>query len=97
MGQPTWLKTMYPTCRGVTRGTETSKSGGKENNSDSASSGERTRTSPKVSMVVRIQDFHLLRFDFPDNSTPNIDTLGLVRVRSPLLAESLLFSFPPGT
>ena len=28
---------------------------------------------------------------------PNTTTTGLVRVRSPLLAESLLMSFPPGT
>ncbi len=27
----------------------------------------------------------------------NVDITGLVRVRSPLLTESLLMSFPPGT
>ena len=60
---------------------------------------------------VQIQDFHLLWFDFPDNSfvndflyagptTPTIFLMlvwALIRVRSPLLAESLLITFPPGT
>ena len=57
----------------------------------------------------RVQDFHLLRSDFPDRSareafvTPDRcpqpqseDWFGLVRVRSPLLTESLLISFPAG-
>jgi hypothetical protein len=44
-----------------------------------------------------VRDFHPLWLDFPEYSIKNIQTLGLVRVRSPLLAESLLFSFPPGT
>ncbi len=35
--------------------------------------------------------------DFPDRSATDIETTGLFRVRSPLLAESLLMSFPPGT
>ncbi len=35
--------------------------------------------------------------DFPDRSATFIKTTGLFRVRSPLLAESLLMSFPPGT
>ena len=34
---------------------------------------------------------------FQNRSTYFIGTLGLIRFRSPLLAESLLFSFPPGT
>ena len=38
----------------------------------------------------RIQDCHLLWLSFPKHSTRNIKTLGLVRVRSPLLAESLI-------
>ena len=58
----------------------------------------------------RLQGFHLLCLTFPDNSTIHSDTLsqslprtycylrfGLLRFRSPLLSESLLFSFPPGT
>ena len=35
--------------------------------------------------------------DFPDRSTNQNKGTGLLRVRSPLLAESLLMSFPPGT
>ncbi len=35
--------------------------------------------------------------DFPDRSATCTSTTGLFRVRSPLLAESLLMSFPPGT
>jgi hypothetical protein len=57
-----------------------------------------------------IQDYHLLRFGFPANSacdafvTPyrcpkhrSEDRFGLIRVRSPLLTESQLISFPAGT
>jgi hypothetical protein len=35
--------------------------------------------------------------DFPDRSANLNKGTGLLRVRSPLLAESLLMSFPPGT
>ncbi len=35
--------------------------------------------------------------DFPDRSATCVQATGLFRVRSPLLAESLLMSFPPGT
>ena len=35
--------------------------------------------------------------DFPDRSATHTKATGLFRVRSPLLAESLLMSFPPGT
>ena len=35
--------------------------------------------------------------DFPDRSANFTQGIGLLRVRSPLLAESLLMSFPPGT
>jgi hypothetical protein len=35
--------------------------------------------------------------DFPDRSAYPTYTTGLFHVRSPLLAESLLMSFPPGT
>ncbi len=44
-----------------------------------------------------LKDYHLLWCDFPDASGLNVMTTGLVRVRSPLLAESLLISFPPAT
>jgi hypothetical protein len=35
--------------------------------------------------------------DFPDSSSSYTQATGLVRVRSPLLTESRLMSFPPGT
>ena len=35
--------------------------------------------------------------DFPDRFATENEATGLFRVRSPLLAESLLMSFPPGT
>ncbi len=44
-----------------------------------------------------IQDYHPLWSSFPKRSGLIEITTGLVRVRSPLLAESLLISFPPGT
>ena len=44
-----------------------------------------------------IQGYHLLRPDFPDCFNFCILTTGLIRVRSSLLAESLLMSFPPAT
>ena len=61
--------------------------------------------------VCRIRDFHPLRSIFPNRSTilptdfiagpitptvPKHRRFGLLRVRSPLLAESLLFSSPTG-
>ena len=63
-------------------------------------------------VALRIQDCHLLRSDFPDGSAhaqratrcsyyPRHaslhDGFGLFPGRSPLLGESLLFSFPLGT
>src|SRR6266705_1578697 len=47
----------------------------------------------------RVQGYHLLWPDFPDcfTSTHPITTTGLVPVRSPLLGESRLISFPPAT
>ena len=58
----------------------------------------------------RLRGFHPLCLTFPGNSTIHSDTVsqsvphryyypwfGLLRFRSPLLSESLLFSFPPGT
>ncbi len=48
--------------------------------------------------AFRIQGYHLLWPDFPDRSTkPHAKECWLIRVRSPLLAESRLISFPPGT
>ena len=46
---------------------------------------------------LRVQDYHLLWCDFPDTSAYYTTATGLVPVRSPLLRESRLISFPPGT
>src|SRR5262244_3112518 len=50
-------------------------------------------------LCFRVQGYHLLWPDFPDcfTSTHPITTTGLVPVRSPLLRESRLISFPPAT
>jgi hypothetical protein len=45
----------------------------------------------------RIRGYHPLWPDFPDRSATSQHDTGLFRFRSPLLAESLLMSFPPGT
>ncbi len=45
----------------------------------------------------RIRGYHPLWPAFPDRSAYKYWTTGLFRVRSPLLAESLLMSVPPGT
>ena len=50
---------------------------------------------PQKSFPVR--GYHPLWPDFPDRSAYLVLTTGLFRVRSSLLAESLLMSFPPGT
>jgi hypothetical protein len=44
-----------------------------------------------------IRDYHPLWSPFPKRSGLISEITGLVRVRSPLLAESRLISFPPGT
>jgi hypothetical protein len=50
-------------------------------------------------LCFRLQGYHLLWPDFPDCSTNThpITTTGLLPVRSPLLGESRLISFPPVT
>ena len=52
-----------------------------------------------IDSCFRLQGYHLLWPDFPDcsASTRRITTTGLVPVRSPLLRESRLISFPPVT
>jgi hypothetical protein len=50
-----------------------------------------------INISLRLQDFHPLWYTFPGISALYILTFGLFRFRSPLLTESLLFSFPPGT
>ena len=62
--------------------------------------------------IFRIQDFHLLWYNFPENfyyietfftpnrspTTPNPKIwFGLFPLRSPLLRESIFLSFPPVT
>ena len=44
-----------------------------------------------------VRGCHPLWPDFPDGSGSYLAATGLVRVRSPLLTESRLMSFPPGT
>jgi hypothetical protein len=51
----------------------------------------------RINRSLRIRGYHPLWPDFPDRSAYPRLTTGLFRVRSPLLAESLLMSFPPGT
>jgi hypothetical protein len=47
--------------------------------------------------ALPVRGCHPLRPNFPDGSSCPRQSTGLVRVRSPLLAESRLMSFPPGT
>ena len=51
----------------------------------------------RIQQPGHIRGYHPLWPDFPDRSAYNCRTTGLFRVRSPLLAESLLMSVPPGT
>jgi hypothetical protein len=44
-----------------------------------------------------VRGYHPLRPNFPEGSGLNDESTGLIPVRSPLLRESLLMSFPPGT
>ena len=55
----------------------------------------RPTRGPKGFLPVR--GCHPLWPDFPDGSGSCLSATGLVRVRSPLLTESRLMSFPPGT
>ena len=61
---------------------------------------DRISRVPPYSRILtpyRIRGYHPYCRTFPDRSATDIKTTGLFRVRSPLLAESLLMSFPPGT
>ena len=51
----------------------------------------------RIKLSLRIRGYHPLWPDFPDRSAYPSLTTGLLRFRSPLLTESLLMSFPPGT
>jgi hypothetical protein len=48
-------------------------------------------------LALPIRGYHPITPAFPDGSGCLADATGLIRFRSPLLAESLLMSFPPGT
>ena len=48
-------------------------------------------------LSLPVRGYHPLWPPFPECSGSYNRITGLVRVRSPLLAESLLMSFPPGT
>ena len=48
-------------------------------------------------IALRIRGYHPLWPAFPDRSASQCQATGLFRVRSPLLTESRLMSFPPGT
>jgi hypothetical protein len=52
-----------------------------------------------IDLSFRVRGYHPLRPDFPDCSTNSrrLTPTGLVPVRSPLLGESRLISFPPVT
>ncbi len=51
----------------------------------------------RIFVRYRIRGYHPISPAFPNRSATHTKTTGLFRVRSPLLAESLLMSFPPGT
>ena len=50
-----------------------------------------------IVFVLPVRGYHPLRPSFPERSSYISIITGLVRVRSPLLTESQLMSFPPGT
>ena len=56
-------------------------------------------SSSLLDFIFRIRGYHPLWPDFPDRSARRrrLIVTGLLRVRSPLLAESRLISVPPGT
>jgi hypothetical protein len=56
-------------------------------------------SSSLLDITFRIRGYHPLWPDFPDRSARIVRLIvtGLLRVRSPLLAESRLISVPPGT
>ena len=63
-------------------------------------SSDRISRVPPYSRIcgdLHIRGCHPLRPAFPDRSASLPQTTGLFRFRSPLLAESLLMSVPPGT
>ncbi len=63
------------------------------------SSGRIARVPPysRISCPLPVRGYHPLWPAFPDRSGYLQETTGLLRFRSPLLTESRLMSFPPGT
>ena len=62
-------------------------------------SGRITRVPPysRIFSSLPVRGYHPLWPDFPIRSGSHKKTTGLFRFRSPLLTESRLMSFPPGT
>ena len=62
-------------------------------------SGRITRVPPysRICLSLPVRGYHPLWPLFPKRSGSHLQTAGLIRVRSPLLTESRLMSFPPGT
>jgi hypothetical protein len=62
-------------------------------------SGRITRVPPysRICLSLPVRGYHPLWPLFPKRSGSHLQTAGLIRVRSPLLTESLLMSFPLGT
>ena len=62
-------------------------------------SGRISRVPPysRICLSLPVRGYHPLWPLFPKRSGSHRQITGLIRVRSPLLTESLLMSFPPGT
>ena len=56
-----------------------------------------SRPTRESNRFLPVRGYHPLWPDFPDGSGSYDWITGLVRVRSPLLTESRLMSFPPAT
>ena len=56
-----------------------------------------SRPTQGLKRFLPVRGYHPLRPNFPEGSGSYAKATGLVRVRSPLLTESRLMSFPPAT
>ena len=56
-----------------------------------------SRLTRDFSSFLPVRGYHPLWLSFPEHSGFYLKATGLVRVRSPLLTESQLMSFPKGT
>ncbi len=54
-----------------------------------------SRLTQGLKLLLPVRGYHPLWPAFPDDSGSKAPATGLIRFRSPLLAESLLMSFPP--